>query len=176
MEKYFQRSLFYGMFPSMFSHNAAENPYWQNPKWYNRDRALFKKYQPLIKSVAEAGWQPVTHARCDNPRVFVERFGPRTGGAVYLTLFNDTATPQSGTLTVDIAALGFTQPPAARELVACEQLDQFGSAWSLSLKAQEVKVIELTPPMVRSADGHTDQSGRRTEHLEDVGKGGATPL
>src|SRR5947207_10447358 len=29
VEKYFQRSLFYGMFPGMFSHNAADNPYWQ---------------------------------------------------------------------------------------------------------------------------------------------------
>ncbi|HWI60101.1 MAG TPA: hypothetical protein VNZ22_22940, partial [Bacillota bacterium] len=44
VERYFQRSLFYGIFPSMFSHNAADNPYWQNPKWYNRDRPLFKKY------------------------------------------------------------------------------------------------------------------------------------
>ena len=146
VEKYFQRSLFYGMFPSMFSHNASENPYWQNPKWYSRDRALFKKYQPLIKRVAEAGWQPITHARWDNPRLFVERFGPGAGGTVYLTLFNDTAEPQSGALTVDIAALGFKAPPTARELLAGQQLDQAGPPWSLSLKPQEAKVIELVPP------------------------------
>ena len=58
VEKYFQRSLFYGMYPSMFSHNAAENPYWENPRWYNRDRPLFQKYQPAIRRVAQAGWQP----------------------------------------------------------------------------------------------------------------------
>jgi hypothetical protein len=150
VEKYFERSLFYGMFPSMFSHNAADNPYWQNPKWYNRDRALFKKYQPLIKRVAEAGWQPVTHARCDEPRIFVERFGPGADGTVYLTLFNDTAKPQSGALAADIAALGFKEPPAARELIAGQRLDQSGATWPLSLKAQEVKVIELAPPRVNT--------------------------
>jgi hypothetical protein len=42
VERYFQRALFYGIYPSMFSHNASENPYWRNPTWYNRDRALFK--------------------------------------------------------------------------------------------------------------------------------------
>lgn len=37
VERYFQRSLFYGLWPGFFSHNAADNPYWQNPKWYDRD-------------------------------------------------------------------------------------------------------------------------------------------
>jgi hypothetical protein len=50
-----QRSPFYGMFPGMFSHNAADNPYWQYPKWYVRDRPQSKKCLPLIKRVAEAG-------------------------------------------------------------------------------------------------------------------------
>ena len=80
VERYFQRSLFYGMWPGMFSHNASENPYWQNPKWYNRDRPLFKKYLPLIRRVAEAGWQPVTHAACENERIWVERSGRMPAG------------------------------------------------------------------------------------------------
>jgi hypothetical protein len=31
VEKYFQRCLAYGIWPSMFSLNASDNPYWQNP-------------------------------------------------------------------------------------------------------------------------------------------------
>src|SRR5450759_1759536 len=89
VEKYFQRCLFYGIFPSMFSHNAADNPYWQNPKWYNRDRALFKKYQPVIKRVAESGWQPVTGARCSPAKIQIERFGLPASGPVYFTAYND---------------------------------------------------------------------------------------
>ena len=42
VEKYFQRALFYGMYPSMFSHNASQDPYWRAPRWYNRDRPPLK--------------------------------------------------------------------------------------------------------------------------------------
>jgi len=73
VEKYFLRCLFYGIFPSMFSVNAAESPYWENPAWYDRDRAHFRRYLPLIKRVAEAGWNPITQATVDNPDIFVER-------------------------------------------------------------------------------------------------------
>src|SRR5438105_15319437 len=50
IEPYFQRSLFYAVYPSMyFGHTSAtETWYFANPAWYNRDRPLFKKYIPLI--------------------------------------------------------------------------------------------------------------------------------
>ena len=144
VERYFQRSLFYGMWPGMFSHNAADNPYWQNPKWYNRDRPLFKKYLPLVRCVAEAGWQPVPHAACDNDRIWVERFGPDAGGAVYLTLFNDTAERQTGALRADAPALRMTGPLGAQELVSGASLDK-ATAWQVSLGPQEAQVIRLTP-------------------------------
>jgi len=105
VERYFQRCLFYGMFPSMFSHNAADDPYWQAPQWYNRDRALFKRYQPLIKRVAEAGWQPITHAVSSTPTVYVERFGPAADGNVYVTVMNDGQETETAAITLDAAAL-----------------------------------------------------------------------
>jgi hypothetical protein len=99
VEQYMQRALFYGMFPGFFSLDAATNPYWLNPNWYNRDRAHFKKYMPIIKAVAEAGWQPVTLATSDNPQVWIERFGT-IGQTVYLTLHNNSTTPQRAALTL----------------------------------------------------------------------------
>lgn len=102
VEKYFQRSLFYGVFPSMFSADASSSPYWQNPAWFNRDRALFQTYIPVIKTLSAAGWEPVTLARSDNSAVFVERFGKK-----YLTVRNDSAAPASATITVDLAASGW---------------------------------------------------------------------
>ncbi len=142
VERYFQRSLFYGMFPGMFSHNAADHPYWANPKWYNRDRPLFKRYLPLIKRVAQAGWQPVTRAVCSNERIFLERFGPEKTGAVLLTLFNDTDTRQRGRVRVELTPLGLTRSATARELISGQQLRKAGE-WDLGLGAQEVKVVEL---------------------------------
>lgn len=101
VEKYFQRAMFYGMFPGMFSHNASENPYWQNPRWYNRDRHLFKKYIPLIRAISEAGWQPVPQAKCNNEQIYIEQFGSKHKGTVYLTFYNDTENLQRGELFLD---------------------------------------------------------------------------
>ena len=145
VEKYFQRSLFYGMFPSMFSHNAADNPYWQNPKWYERDRSLFKKYLPLVKRVAEAGWQPVTGVRTDNPRVFVERFGPDEGRVVFITLWNETASPQKATLTLCAPEFVQDQPRNLRELIANQPLTETGGSVSVSLPAQSAALIAVEP-------------------------------
>ncbi len=57
VEKYMKRSLAYGMFPGFFSHNASQGHYFTRPELYDRDRPLFKKYVPLCKRVAEAGWR-----------------------------------------------------------------------------------------------------------------------
>jgi hypothetical protein len=102
VEKYFQRSMFYGVFPSMFSVDAANNNYWETPRWYNRDRALFKKYIPAVKTLSAAGWEPITYARSDNPAVYVERFG-----MTYLTVLNDSAAPARANVTLEPAKWGF---------------------------------------------------------------------
>ena len=112
VERYFQRCLFYGMFPSMFSANAADHAYWETPAWYNRDRPLFKKYIPLLKIVSAAGWEPVTYARSANPAVFIERFGTH-----FFTLRNDRSTPQTAKITLDAAALGLKAPLRVRSLL-----------------------------------------------------------
>ena len=101
VERYFQRCLFYGIFPSMFSANAAENPYWENPKWYNRDRDLFKKYLPMNKSISAAGWEPVTFAKSDSQVVSVERFGNS-----FFTILNSSGKPLETTLNLDLAKIG----------------------------------------------------------------------
>lgn len=143
VEKYFQRCLFYGMFPSMFSHNAAENPYWRNPKWYERDRPLFKKYIPIIKQVAEAGWQPITNAECDNKQILVERFGPSPDDMAYLTVFNDTDQPQTGLLRLTSEAISLTGRLGLKEMISGKDLPQEDSGWRISLRPQEAQVVRL---------------------------------
>ena len=105
-EMYFQRSMFYDVFPSMFSANAATNPFWETPKWYNQDRPLFLKYIPVIKELANEGWDPITDARSDNPKVYLERYGR------CLTLMNSTDTPQTAAIRVDLRAIGMGKSPA----------------------------------------------------------------
>ncbi|MFO0928539.1 MAG: hypothetical protein U0736_16200 [Gemmataceae bacterium] len=137
VERYMQRALAYGMFPGFFSHNASDAQYFQRPALYNRDRPLFKKYVPLCKRVAEAGWEPITHARSSDEKVYVERFGRR-----YLTVFNDSAERRRVTVTVD-AALG--TKTTARELVADHSVEFRDGKAELSLDAEAVAVVDLAP-------------------------------
>jgi len=144
VERYFQRSLFYGFYPSMFSHNASDNPYWQRPEWYNRDRPLFRKYLPVIREVAEAGWQPVTAATCDNPAIWVERFGADPDNVRYYTLYTDSTQAQSGVLAEDVAA-GPSANAVARELLSGALLRRIGSGWAVELAPGSALAVRLEP-------------------------------
>jgi hypothetical protein len=100
LENYMRRSMFYAVYPSMFSSDAATFPYWEVPTWYNAGRPLFKKYIPMIQKLSAAGWEPVTYARTDDPRLYVERYGK-----AYLTLFNDSDQRIDSMLHVDAAKI-----------------------------------------------------------------------
>jgi hypothetical protein len=148
VEKYFQRCLFYGIWPSMFSRNASDDPYWQNPDWYNRDRHLFKRYIPLVRRVAEAGWEPVPYAHTGDEAVYVERFGPDEDGGVYLTLLNDSDVERQTVLTVEAGALGLPPDVKARDLIAGGELpvEPAGNALRMHLQMgpEQVRQLHLT--------------------------------
>ena len=146
VERYFQRCLCYGVWPGFFDEEAAsKDPYWGSAKkWYERDRPLFKKYIPLLRRLTAAGWQPLTHGSCDNSNILVERFGPEPGGAVFLTLLNDTADTQSGIVTADPHALGLKQPVSARKLVSGNAATPSGHGWRISLHPQQAEVLCLS--------------------------------
>ena len=135
VERYMKRSLAYGMFPGFFSHNASQGHYFTRPELYQRDRPLFVKYLPLCRRVAEAGWEPVTLARSDDPRVYVERFGRR-----YLTVLNDS--PDTRTVKIHLAKL---EAGSARELVRGQTLPVAAGEVSLTLAGEDVCVLDLEP-------------------------------
>jgi hypothetical protein len=143
VELYFQRSLFYGMFPGMFSHNAADNPYWQNPKWYNRDRDLFKRYLPVIKRVGEAGWHAVTGAQCDNSQIWIERFGPNAAGTIFLTVFNNSDSQQSGNVEIDRKTLGLSGAEKTSELLSNTAM-KTDKSMRVLLAGQQTQVLEIS--------------------------------
>ena len=116
-EQYFRTSLFYGVYPSMFSQDASTNTYWEQPALYNRDRPLFKKYVPLVREIASAGWNPITLARSSDPGVYLERWGE--GPSLRFTVRNGTSGVRSPTLTVDAASAGL---PASGALVVRDRL------------------------------------------------------
>jgi hypothetical protein len=136
IERYMKRCLAYGMFPGFFSHNASQGAYFTRPELYNRDRPLFKKYVPLCRLVAEAGWEPVTGAASSDPRVYVERFGNR-----YLTVFNDSPDRRTVEIAVEAPmAGGLKETP---ELVRGGSLEWRDGRTSLTLDGEDVVVVEL---------------------------------
>jgi len=143
--RYFQRCLFYAVFPGFFSHNAANDPYWARPALYNRDRELFKRYLPLIREIARAGWEPVTCARSNDSQVYVERYGPREGVA-YLTVLNDGHKAKRVRVTVDLRALGMNGA-RAREVMSGQEVvledAGAGAAFIAELAPEQVWVVRL---------------------------------
>jgi hypothetical protein len=109
METYMRVCAVYGIYPSAFSADAADNNYFEQPALYERDRPLFKKYVPLIRALSLAGWQPVTGATVGTTAVGIEAFGtnPVTGGH-YLTLRNFTSQPQVVAVTFDPGRWAFS--------------------------------------------------------------------
>jgi len=132
-EKFMKRCLAYGMFPGFFSADASTGHYFSRPDLDNRDRPLFKKYIPLCKLVAEAGWQPIPLARSSNEKVYVERFGRK-----YMTVFNDS--PQRITTTVKL--LGLT-PRGQTDLVHNKALSWQANTTEITLDPEDVAVLEV---------------------------------
>jgi len=150
VERYFQRALFYGMYPSMFSPVASsEDAYWLAPRWYNRDRALHRKYQPIVRRVGEAGWQPITLARTEAPGILLERFGPNAAGETFITVFNDGTQEQAARVRVDARQIG-VEPRAAEELVsggaiALTPADGGVVEFEVSLQPETCAAVRLAP-------------------------------
>ncbi len=136
VEKYMKRCLAYGMFPGFFSHNASQGHYFSRPELYERDRDLFRKYIPLCKLLAEAGWQPITNAQTNQKDVYVERFGDH-----YLTVFNDSPRQQHVTLSTQIP-LG----ASAKDLLSERYIMWQDGKATFTLAGEDVAVIKLNRP------------------------------
>ncbi len=133
VDKYMKRSLAYGMFPGFFSHNASQGHYFTRPELYERDRTLFKKYVPLCKLVAEAGWEPVTLAHSSDDRVYVERFGDNL-----FTVFNDSPERRTISVTLDRSA-----PKTSRDLIHGRTVTWRDRRTELTLDGEDVAIIEI---------------------------------
>ena len=146
-EQYMRDCLFYGIYPSMFSHNASEGNYFETEALYDRDRPLFQRYIPLVKTLSAAGWHPLTYALSSDPALLVERWGAWPD-ALYLTLRNASDAPLSATVTLDRTALGAAgaiQLVSLVQGVPDAQLDAATSTIDVTLPAGDVEMLHLQP-------------------------------
>jgi hypothetical protein len=146
MEPYFQRNLFYAVFPSMFIGHAAMNEvsYFDNPAWYNRDRPLFKKYLPMIRKLDAAGWEPVPHATASPQTTRIERYGSAAGKTLAFTVHNPAASQQTVTLKLDREDLKLPTTFAAMEWITAKPAHVDGDTVKLAVPANGYAVVEIT--------------------------------
>lgn len=160
VERYFRICLFYGFYPSMFSHNAADDPYWRDPTLYNRDRDLFKRYVPLIRRLNMAGWQPVTYAYASDGNVRIERFG--TWPNLHFTLRNASESVRDVNITVHADDVEMPVAPLTACVILSDTLHPVMStpgtdrSVSITLPARAVEVLtikEISEVNVRLSSG-----------------------
>jgi hypothetical protein len=120
MEKYFQRNLFYAVFPSMYYGHTSTNEVWyfSNPEWYNRDRKLFTKYVPMIRKLDGAGWEVVPYAQAEPEGVRVERYGSFGKGTLAFSVHHGGEKTREVTLRVMKKELGIAGKVKGEEWVS----------------------------------------------------------
>lgn len=152
MRKYFDRSLFYAFYPGMFSHDAATNPYFENPSNYNRDRSLFLRYVPLIRELSTAGWEPITRATSSHPQMLVERYGSDPQSGLYFAIHHDGEGWGEALIEIDVHALSLTNRVRLLDVMTGKVIGRIAPADRPQFRArlgdygtQVVRVLKDTP-------------------------------
>ncbi|OGV68510.1 MAG: hypothetical protein A3K19_31530 [Lentisphaerae bacterium RIFOXYB12_FULL_65_16] len=172
VEEYFQKCLFWGFFPSMFSPGASSfGNFWQTPEYHNRERPLFRTYVPLIRRLSEAGWEPVTFARASAPDILVERFG--ANDMLHITCNNPGAKDATFDLTVEADKLNLpADAEIAADLVSGRNIpvtkDGTALRFSFTLPSENTAAFWITSPkaLARYYVGRAqDQAKRARDRL-----------
>jgi hypothetical protein len=73
---------------------------------FDRKRHIFKKYVPLLRALAQAGWEPITYATAEPKGTVIERFGGERGRKLFFTVRNISQGSHTTSITIDAKALG----------------------------------------------------------------------
>ena len=137
-EMVMHRWLAFGHFPAI-----AELAYSGRGSDFEKGRPLYKRFMPVMQSIALAGWEPITHARISGDGLFVERFGNYSDGDLHFTVHNDSNQPAATELIVDKAALAITGPPTWRELLGRSSIT-VDDRLRFTLEAHRTKVFAVS--------------------------------
>jgi hypothetical protein len=129
----------------MFQGHASTHDvsYFDNPEWYNRDRALFKKYIPLIRKVDEAGWKPVPFASTEPKEIRIERYGDFDKKNLTFTIHNPTEQEMDVVLKLDREGLNLPATFTADEWIRGEKVNMSGDSIKLHLPANGYAAVGI---------------------------------
>jgi|WetSurMetagenome_2_1015567.scaffolds.fasta_scaffold00535_11 hypothetical protein len=142
-EIYFEKMLAYGFFPSFFSVDASNDPYWKDRIKIEKGRPFFKKYIPVIKQIAGAGWEPVTHASSNSSAIRIERFG--SSGKLFFTVRNTGKEDISCIVLLDSSKLGISDKFSAFEMIGGQSVKTEGNHLYLKIPSGRTQAIRIGP-------------------------------
>ena len=140
-EIYFEKLMAYGFFPSFFSVDASNDPYWQDHKKIENGRPFFKKYIPIIKQIAAAGWEPVTGATCNSESIRIERFGDAQ--KLFFTVRNNGSQDVSCEVNLENSELGLQGKISALEMVSGAKVKTDNDKLFITVPAGRTQVIQI---------------------------------
>jgi hypothetical protein len=134
-ERALQRTLLYCVWPG--SGNVAE------PEQIEPLRPLFRKYMPLFRQLAAAGWEPITEARATPAHVVAERYGSPEQGLVYLVVHNPSNDPAQATVRLAGALTATKWQPEATDAISGEVYRLTKQGFSARLKPWQTVMVGL---------------------------------
>ena len=110
---------------------------------FDQKRPIYKKYIPVLRALARAGWEPVTYATAEPKGTIIERFGGEDGRPLFFTVRNTEQSLRTISVTIDNKALGLP----ANQL---KMFDVLASKEMTPVKSNETGVISFSlkiPPL-----------------------------
>ena len=115
---------------------------------FDQKRPIFKKYIPVLRGLAQAGWEPVTFAVTETKATIIERFGGKDGRPLFFTVRNTEQIAGTISVTIDAKALGLSvnrlrvsDIMAGKEITPLKSDETGARSFSLIIPAQTTVVL-----------------------------------
>jgi len=118
-----------------------------DPTCFEPIRPLLRRYVPVFRALAQAGWEPIAEARAQPPHVLVERYGSPTRGATYLAVHNPSYRLAKATVTLEgLLARAVETSSTLRDLVTGDALRVEKGRLRVALRPWQTAVLEIAAP------------------------------
>ena len=146
------RALPFVVFAGPNRHFMSGISYLSSKDGYQRDRELLGWFIGHCRTLFDAGWQPVTHARVSGPDVVCERYG--ADDVVYFALVSFGEEPVTCEVAIDLGALGMSGrrgdtlhiAEIARNAPIAKDVEANTCRVRVKLEPEEAQVLKLRKP------------------------------
>jgi len=109
-----------------------------------RDRAVFKKYIEIARTLSEVGWHPLRNFTLTDSSIWGERFGDKDDAAktVYITCFNPSTT-SSRTFTLSSPTYSSPAPATMTELISNTSKSWSSGSMAITLGPETLQVFKM---------------------------------